>query len=212
MKKVAVILNGISPKGLALSSLVSQKYDLYIAADGGYNFCIKNGIKLDYLVGDFDSSSKRNIPDKVKVIQFSADKDATDGQLVADIAIEAEADSVDIYGGGGKRTDHLLGNLNILYRLLKSNIAVKMINNNEVIYMIKDALDLPQTIDKSILSLIPFTDKAVVSIKGVKYPLANQKLLKDNTLGISNRAEGKVSIRVSSGYILVIVNSLKHLF
>ncbi len=212
MKKVAVILNGISPKGLALSSLVSQKYDLYIAADGGYNFCIKNGIKLDYLVGDFDSSSKRNIPDKVKVIQFSADKDATDGQLAADIAIEAETDSVDIYGGGGKRTDHLLGNLNILYRLLKSNIAVKMINNNEVIYMIKDALDLPQTIDKSILSLIPFTDKAVVSIKGVKYPLTNQKLLKDNTLGISNRAEGKVSIRVSSGYILVIVNSLKHLF
>jgi len=212
MRKIAVILNGISPKGLALSSLVNQKYDLYIAADGGYNFCIKNGIKLDYLVGDFDSSSKRNIPDKVKVIQFSADKDATDGQLAADIAIEAEADSVDIYGGGGKRTDHLLGNLNILYRLLKSNIAVKMINNNEVIYMIKDALDLSQTIDKSILSLIPFTDRAIVSIKGVKYPLTNQKLLKDNTLGISNRAEGKVSIRVSSGYILVIVNSLKHLF
>ena len=212
MKKIAVILNGVAPKGLALSSLVNQKYDLYLAADGGYKFCVKNDIKPDYLVGDFDSSSKRNIPNNVKVIQFSADKDATDGQLVADIAIEQEADSVDIYGGGGKRTDHLLGNLNILYRLLKSNIAVKMINNNEVIYMIKDALDLPQAIDKSILSLIPFTDKAVVSIKGVKYPLANQKLLKDNTLGISNRAEGKVSIRVSSGYILVIVNSLKHLF
>ncbi len=133
MKKVAVIFNGIEPKGCALSVLKNYKYDFVIVADGGYNFSVKNQIKIHCLVGDFDSCSKDNIADNIKIITYPSEKDATDGELVADYLIEQGFTAVDIFGGEGGRIDHFLGNLNVLYRLLKSNVTAKMINNNEVI-------------------------------------------------------------------------------
>lgn len=211
MKKSAVIFNGTQPKGLALFVLKNRQYDFVIAADGGYNFSVKNNIKVDCLVGDFDSCDKDSIVDDVKTIAYPTEKDATDGELVADYLIECGFEEVDIFGGGGGRVDHFLGNLNALYRLLKSNIAVKMINNKEVIYMVNDTLVLPPEVVGCTLSLIPFTDNATVSIQGVKYPLVDQMLKKDSTLGISNIANGQVVITVKDGYVLAIVNSLKHL-
>ncbi len=78
--------------------------------------------------------------------------------------------------------------------------------------MVKGTLTLPQETGGSTLSLLPFTDKATVSIQGVKYPLVDRVLEKDNTLGISNIANGQVVIKVKEGYVLAIVNTLKHLF
>ena len=211
MKRIAIILNGTPPTGQALLALAGIKYDAYMAVDGGYKFCKRNNIRVDYFVGDFDSSKKDASFDNVKVLAFSSDKDATDGELAADIAIVKGASHIDFYGGGGKPTDHLLGNLNVLFGLSKEGISARMINNGEVIYIINNTLMLGD-IGGSLLSLLPFTDKAIVSIDGVKYPLQNQELTKDNTLGVSNRGAGQVNIKVSKGYVMVIVNSLKHLF
>lgn len=211
MKRIAIVLNGAKPKASALFAIKSLSYDTIIAADGGADFCRTNNIDIDCIIGDFDSIKGGLSNDKSKIITYPKEKDATDGELAADLAVAQGATDVDIYGGGGKRIDHLLGNLTMLFRLTKIGINARMINNKDVIYLVNSQLDLGK-IGKSTLSLVPYTDTAVVDITGVKYPLQNKLLSKDNTLGVSNYALGAVNVQVHSGYVLVIVNSLRHLF
>lgn len=210
MKKIAIILNGARPKGRALFAVKSLKYDMVIAADGGWDFCAENDIIADYVIGDFDSARIRPASDKTKIIEFPKDKNATDGELACDFAISQGAGVVDIYGGGGRRIDHLLGNLNLLLRLTKAGVSARMINNGSIVYLTSGSLDLGK-MGRATLSLIPLGGEATVDITGVKYPLKDKVLKTDNTLGISNEARGEVSIRVSDGYALVIVNSLRHI-
>ena len=42
--------------------------DLVIAADGGYDSLVKNGIRCDVLLGDLDSI--KEVPEKKEIIRF----------------------------------------------------------------------------------------------------------------------------------------------
>ena len=211
MERIAIILNGEEPNKYLINKLNNTRYDYIITADGGYDFSLKNNIKADVVVGDFDSTkmSRIEIEKRTSVISFPKEKDTTDGEIAVDLALSKNPKCIHIYGANGKREDHFLGNLSLLYRIAKDNVTVKMINNNSYIYMIKDQIELSDVLGYTI-SMIPFTDYVFIDYtKGLNYPLNSVEISNTNTLGISNVAvDNNVVIKVRKGYLLVIVNHI----
>ncbi len=55
-------------------SLLPQKGDLVIAADGGYDSLVSAGICPDWVVGDFDSISGREAPNIENTLVFPSER------------------------------------------------------------------------------------------------------------------------------------------
>lgn len=183
--------------------------DYIICADGGVKHAVKLGLKPDLIVGDFDSASKSVLQNfkkaGVSVITYSTDKDQTDTQIAVEKAIEKGATNVVFLGALGSRFDHSYANIMLLNRLVKSGITSKIIDEQNVIVMSDKHIELEGVIGQ-VLSILPFGGNACVAeTQGLKYQMQNCVLQLDNPFGVSNVFNlERVSIRVSSGYILAI--------
>ena len=110
--------------------------DLTIAADAGYRNAKALGVKVDLLLGDFDSLGADEIPKDTERLSVPAEKDFTDTQLAVDTAIRKGADTIIIIGGLDGRLDHTLSNLAILEDLSDKGIFVYITNGqNRVRYL-----------------------------------------------------------------------------
>ena len=87
--------------------------DYVIAADAGYEYCRKNNIIPDLVLGDFDSLGAA--PKHPNVMQLPVEKDDTDTVFAIKTGLEKGYRHFYIYGGlGGKRSDHTIANLQSL--------------------------------------------------------------------------------------------------
>ena len=82
-----------------------KKDDLVIAADRGYTLAKDKNIKVDYVIGDFDSSTK---PSDAKVVSLNPIKDFTDTVAAIEMAKDMGYKSIIIYGGLGGRESHTI--------------------------------------------------------------------------------------------------------
>ena len=82
-----------------------------VCCDGAYEWA-KNKVRIDKNVGDFDSL--KYIPTPAPEEIYPAEKDYTDGEIALKKLIALGVDEIEIYGGGGGREDHFLGNLQLL--------------------------------------------------------------------------------------------------
>lgn len=94
------------------------EFPLLIAVDGGANHCHQLGLTPDLLIGDFDSASPQVLKHFKEVPQkhFPKDKDQTDLEIAAELAVHPQIEEVVVFGALQGRTDHLLGNLILLCR------------------------------------------------------------------------------------------------
>lgn len=105
-----VIVGGEHPsaeRAAQLSTLVS----LIVAADGGYDSCLRLGLVPDAIIGDMDSVQSalpEGEPGRTQVIRWPRDKDFTDTELAIRWAREHGRSRIILLGGGGGRLDHLL--------------------------------------------------------------------------------------------------------
>ncbi len=162
--------------------------DLKISADCGYENAKKLGIIPDMAVGDFDSGNADELPDKTEIVEVPTEKDFTDTELAADIAVEHGADSVIIVGGLGGRLDHTLSNLSLLEKLWRLGIRAIITDGKNRVRYIERTSELVPNIGFKYLSLIA-ADSVVkgVSLEGCKYPLKNAKLTRvSNGFSTSN--------------------------
>ena len=97
--------------------------DIIICADGGANHIYKTGVKPDMIVGDLDSIDDETLlyyqEQNVLFHKFSSKKDLTDTELAINFALEEGANELVLFGSTGSRLDHTLGNIMLLYKLLK---------------------------------------------------------------------------------------------
>ena len=91
--------------------------DMVIAADAGYKALVRLGVKIDRVVGDFDSLGE--VPVRPGVEVHPAEKDETDMMLAVRTALAAGYRDVRIYGGLGGRLDHSFANLQTLAYLAR---------------------------------------------------------------------------------------------
>lgn len=188
---------------------IVESCDLIVCADGGAEHVIKCGLLPDVVIGDLDSIEKnileKLINSKCRVIQYPRDKDYTDTQLAINYAIEAGAIDIILLGCTGDRLDHSLANIFILFKLIEFDINVRIINEKNTVYIIKDEIKLKGSIG-DLISLLPIGgDVGGIYTKGLKYKLEGKNIAMGDPLGISNVFISEdIEIKIKSGYLLVI--------
>ena len=87
--------------------------DFVIAADAGYTALCRRGVRIDEVIGDFDSFMGR-APDHPNVYRLPVEKDDTDMLFALRVGLKRGYREFHLYGGVGGRLDHALANLQCL--------------------------------------------------------------------------------------------------
>lgn len=173
--------------------------DFVIAADAGYQTCLKESVRPDLLLGDFDSMEPP--ADFAHVRRLPVEKDDTDTLAAIKVGLERGCTDFLIYGGtGGKRLDHTLANLQSLL-FLRRRGAKGFLFGDDFLWTVMENEDLrvTRTVEWGLLSVFCLGDRAEgVDETGVQYPLQNAVLAPDFPLGVSNHIlepEARIAVR-----------------
>lgn len=181
--------------------------DLCIAADGGYRNAEQMGVRVDVLLGDFDTLGEpKDIDERTEILRVPAEKDFTDTQLAVETAIERGADDIVIIGGLGGRLDHTLSNLAILEDLSARHVFARITDGQNRVRFLNATSMLLARSEFRYLSLIAATERVRgVSVEGCRYPLKNATLSRNVQYAISNEITGNCAlISVKRGALYVI--------
>lgn len=184
------------------------------AADSGLDYCLKNSISPDYILGDMDSLSNKKIlkdfsPEIVE--EHPSEKDHTDSELGLEHLKKSGCDEIIMIGGGGGRLDHLLALLSLFDR--PSPPDYWFTAHEEIIHI--DNVYAGRASAGEMVSLFPVgTQECTMTSTGLKWPLDHLRWNKGD-VGISNRLEtDDYSIRMKTGRLILIrglVNPLQSL-
>lgn len=159
---------------------------MLIAADGGADVALAQGIAPDWVIGDMDSitnAAKLRIPAERQ--HRIAEQDSTD----FDKAVRS-IDAPLIIGVGflGGRLDHQMAVLNGLVR--RPDTACILIGAQEIVFHVPPtlSLDLESGDVVSLFPLAPVTARST----GLEWPLDGVPFAPDGRVGTSNRAIGPV--------------------
>ena len=175
-------------KGILL--LNGEPYDGVIDDNGAVVYCCDGAyswahgrVRIDKTVGDFDSLPY--IPDPAPEEIYPSEKNFTDGEIALFKMIAAGIDDIEIYGGGGGREDHFLGNLQLLYASLIRGVSARMITKTSLIFAAQGKVDLSEY-KGATFSVLPFGQSVhIMGSKGCKY-VYPEKIALGECRGISN--------------------------
>ena len=183
-----------------------EEGDLVIAADSGFRTTQAFGVKVNVLLGDFDSLGEPEVPQGCELIRVPVEKDSTDTQLAVELALGRGARELVIVGGLEGRLDHTLSTVAILEWLAeKRHHAVITNGKNRVRFLRDGGVIIPRS-GYRFLSLIA-ADPVVkgVTLEGCKYPLKKAKLTRSNQYAISNEIEGNCAlIEIKRGGVWIV--------
>lgn len=178
--------------------------DYVIAADAGYEYCRKNNIIPDLVLGDFDSLGVA--PKHPNVMQLPVEKDDTDTVFAVKTMVQRGYDDFLLIGVIGARLDHTLGNVSILLYLDSLGKKAEIVDDySEMQIVSKDEVSIE---DKyPFFSLLNITGCARgITIRDAKYPLDGAEITCEYQYGVSNEVlPGKTAkISVRDGKLLLI--------
>lgn len=178
--------------------------DYVIAADAGFQVLEQNGIKIDMVIGDFDTLHQ--VPTHPNVIVLNKEKDTTDTLSAVREGIKMGYEVFHIYCGTGGRIEHTIANIQLLTELSQSGKHGFLFGKDYIITAVtNETLPFPKEAS-GFVSVFSHSDKAEgVFLKGLKYKLENAVLSNTYPLGVSNEFIGKESsISVGNGTLVVV--------
>lgn len=188
--------------GEPYSGKIDDTNALVYCCDGAYNWA-QGKVRIDKNIGDFDSLDYTPEPPPDEV--YPSEKDYTDGEIALGRLIEAGAFEIEIYGGGGGREDHFLGNLQLLYKAHREGVKCTMITDRSLIFPASGKILLGQYTGKT-FSVLPFGDSLhILDYKGTKYAYP-QTISLGECRGISNIVMENCAYLSVEGVALIIVN------
>jgi thiamine pyrophosphokinase len=187
-----------------LRARLGELADPYVvAADGGAATARSFGYTPDVVVGDLDSVGRASLAG-LPVEAFPRDKDATDGQLAIERALQLQPTQLVLLGFlGGTRLDHALANVLLLARL--DTAAVLLDEHNECSLVRPNATHRWHPEPGEIVSLLPLGgDAEGVRTSGLRWQLDGERLVFGNTRGVSNEPLAEeVTVSTTTGLLLV---------
>jgi len=202
----AVIFAGGEIKNYNIISNYINENDYIICADSGYIHAKKLNIRVNLLVGDFDSL---NIDYKAdEIIRLEINKDDTDTYSAVKHAIKRGYKDFLLFGMLGGRTDHSLANISILSFLKNHDCSGIIINENEEItFVLNETVKIKKT-DCEHFSLIAVSGTVRgVTIKGAEFCLDNADIEYPYQYATSNKVIDEYAIvRILEGKVLLIKN------
>ena len=203
--KVLLIANGIiSDYTLTLEKVAG--FDYSIACDGGLRHGLQMGIKIDCLLGDFDSiTEEERLLFSGKTIAYPSAKEETDLALSVRHALGMGTAEIKIIGALGGRMDHALANIHALVLAKEAGIPAEILDERTSVMLCADTL----TVEKNgydFISLVPLTSEVKgITTQGLLYPLYGETLAVGTSRGISNCFLGEeATVSVSEGVLIII--------
>ncbi len=185
------------------NSLDLYENDFIIAADGGYSYCMKLGIKPHLVIADFDSFT--GSIEGVEVLKSNPEKDDTDLMLSIYKGLELGYKEFIIYGALGGRLEHSLGNIGCLHYLNKHDAHGVLISKDCKVEVLSKGIYTYQ--DEGYISIFSMSEKTIVSLKNLKYELNHYELNNYTTLGVDNEFINKeATIEIHEGSLIVVRN------
>ena len=182
-----------------------------IAADGGHAFLRRHGLWPHLLVGDFDSLDAGLVREAqaagVEVVRHPVRKDETDAELAVAEALERRAGAIVLLGALGGAFDHQLGHVSVLRRLAEAGRDARVVAPGLAMRVVVG----PRAVTLSAppgtrVSLVSLTAVAVVTLRGLEYPLVSAPLPATSSLGLSNAvAAPGATVVVEDGVLVIMV-------
>ena len=217
--KILIISGGSIDEMWGRKWVADYEPDYCIAADSGLVMADKLGLKVDLLLGDYDSVDKKLFEKynrNTKTITYPCEKDYTDTHLALKKAIEkikklqdtskdSTEDEIAIIGATGTRYDHAFTNIFVLDESLEAGIRCAIYDKNNKIYLADKSFEIRK--DKQFgdyLSFAPMTPEAGLSLSGVKYPLDRYTLRQGESICQSNEiTEIIAKVEIFTGKLVV---------
>jgi len=193
--------NGLPPSDALMYELAASA-ELVVAADGGADKAIASGLRVDAVVGDFDSASagaRRDLGDAR--LHPDRDPNRTDLEKAIDYCLARGIDAVDIVAGGGGRADHALANLSVL-PLYRGRAHIRLIDDLFEIVLVEGqaTVDAPPG---TVVSLVAIGRCEGVTTSGLRWDLDGYTL-RFSPYGVHNEvAVPPATIQVRSGDLLL---------
>lgn len=149
--------------------------DFLIACDGAANELLKLKIEPNVIIGDLDSFKNTNT--KAKIIKVK-NQNTNDLTKAYKHALSMDFNNIYILGAGGKRDDHFIANIALLFQYFKlknrskKKVNLKMITNYGE-FFIKNSSFTCNTYKGQQISLFCLDKKAKFSSNNLKYELNN---------------------------------------
>jgi thiamine pyrophosphokinase len=180
-----------------------------IAADAGMRHAEALGVVPEMWVGDFDSVPD-SLPQSLAGVprrEFPAEKDKTDGELAADIAI-AEGATALLFAGafGGPRGDHEFLHLALAMRLARGGRPVVLSSGTQEGFPLLPGVTGFDYPDGTLFSILAFSDLAGLSVVGAKWPLRDVDVDFGSSLTISNETRGRLTVTLGAGRALLLTH------
>lgn len=203
-----------------LPQLTAKDYHI-IGVDRGSLALISAGYTLDIAIGDFDSVSEAELSEIKKhskqVIQYPAEKDATDFQMALNYIVNnfSEIKAINIYGAlsGKGRIDHLLSNIWIAHDNQLASIISNLFfveHEHQMRFLLPGNHQLVPETGFYYLSIITLSEVKQLKISGAKYELVATDYNKPCALISNEFVEGDQSVNLTFDTGTVMVMYVKY--
>ena len=189
---------------LKLTDSLPEAEGDYIGCDRGTLFLLDRGLPVKAALGDFDSVSadeKTRILNACDaVVQLPCIKDDTDSEAAIRWCLAQGYDEIWLTGGTGGRMDHMMINLRLTEKY--PGRVILWDRQNTVRAYAAGTYRFRRT-DSSYISFFT-SSEAVITLAGMKYPLAERRITKDDLYTVSNEIAAEEGIlTVHEGIVLV---------
>lgn len=200
--KTAIVCGGVIEDISWLKNEL-RNYDYIIAADSGYDYCVKADVVVNLLIGDFDSIETK-IPDNIEIIKLPVKKDSTDFEVCLKYCLDNKIFEATVFGAWGGRPGHSFAAVFCGMEYYKKGLNIILKTEKSEMQFSDSFLKLEKSDDY--ISIFPLgIDSAKITLKGFEYSLDNYELDSFSPLGVSNRIIDKfATIEIKNGLILVI--------
>lgn len=187
---------------------------LRLCADGGINYILKNPDllgRLDFLVGDLDSSKEPEAIDKNKVVYLPS-QDETDFEKCVQFGLQRSGCSriLAFCHWSCDRPDHLLSSLHVMRKFTTEGRSVVLLCSKSILVVLPVGVHTFQVRDEflnCLCGLVPISGGCSVATEGFKWNLANDTLEIGSFISSSNRVvSSPLKISVGSGSLLFTIS------
>ncbi|MEH7251265.1 thiamine diphosphokinase [Neobacillus niacini] len=187
--------------------------EIWVGVDRGVYTLIQKKITPMIAFGDFDSVTEEELTiieeHVMEMKRFKPEKNETDMELALNWAVEQKPELIRIFGATGGRLDHLLANVQLMFKPLveAANVNIFLIDKQNILSLKgPGSYKINKRLDKKYISFIPLTlEVKGLTLDGFKYPLNNRHIYIGSTLCISNELiSDNGTFSFSEGILLVI--------
>lgn len=202
-----VIIAGSPEANVKFIAEQAKNCDYLICADKGYEYAKAANLKVDCIIGDFDSFCGK-LPRDCEIIRLDSHKDDTDLLHCIEFALSKGYDKFTVLAATGGRFDHTFANVSVLMYLSKNGADGEIISEKEIIrYLGVGEYSFCGYKGKT-FSVFPFAcDRVQVSYKGAEYQADELVLTAESAMGISNVfTDDEAFVKINYGSAIIIIN------